>query len=220
MRVTLVAPAFFAVALLFVVLPSSCAGCSEECRDTKQGSEGCPCSTDQDCTTRLGEVLLCGEEGVCAPGDPPDAPADGCDNDGDCGDGELCGLGQCSPAPECQRIDVTSLRASVWAGGIFQPAVDASIARTGCAHSVTAGALEFTMDQIHPRTGAVFATGSCEGSAEWFAPFRAGVLRCDTAVLILADGEPCLMNAVNRCAAGLTCVALGSDIDEDAGVCR
>jgi hypothetical protein len=219
MRVTLVAPAFFAVALLFVVLPSSCAGCSEECRDTKQGSEGCPCSTDQDCTTRLGEVLLCGEEGVCAPGDPPDAPADGCDNDGDCGDGELCGLGQCSPAPECQRIDVTSLRARVRDGAVFQPGIDATVSEQGCVHEVTAGTRQFTMELIHPRTGALTADGACTAGA-WFAAMRAGVFRCDAAVLILADGEPCLMGAVNPCAAGLTCVALGSDIDEDAGVCR
>jgi hypothetical protein len=222
MRVTLVAPAFAAVALLFVVLPSSCAGCSEECRDTKQGSEGCPCSTDQDCTTRLGEVLLCGDEGVCGPADPPDAPAEACDNDGDCGDGELCGLGLCSPAPACQRIDTERMRARERAGATLNPTFDAAVSREGCNHEIVFGNAPgqaiFELIQIHPRTGALIAAGDCTDGA-WFAGMRAGVFQCGTSTVIVSVREPCFTNVPTSCAEG-TCVAIGSAIDEDAGVCQ
>ena len=201
----------------WALVASSCAGCSEECSDTKQGSEGCPCSSDQECTTRLGEVLLC-QEGVCKPGDPPDAPAQSCEQDADCGNGERCGLGLCSPAPSCQRLDVERLSVRMHNGAVLNPARDIAVTRDQCAHNFVSDDVTFTADSIHPATGVATVAGDCDAGG-WFASKRAGVFSCGGDIAIVADGAPCLVNAASPCETG-TCEAIGSPLDENAGVCR
>lgn len=206
---------------VFGVLVQSCAGCSEECRDTTQGAaEGCPCQSDQDCATRLGEVLMC-QEGACSPADPPDAAADSCNADSDCGDGELCGLGTCSPAPQCQRIDVGSMnQRRLTTDGVLQGGGEVTVSRDGCSHTIEGDFLEardLTVTDISPKNGAADVSGDCS-TGRWFAGMRAGVFQCGSEIVVVSVQEVCSVSA-DFCETG-TCASIGSDLDEDLGVCQ
>lgn len=206
-------------ALTVLALPlalARCAGCSEECSGRQQGSEGCPCQTDQDCTT-LGAVLLCAE-GSCAPGDPPDASGhDACDADADCGQGEACGAdGSCQPAPACQRLEISELvvrtqvgAATVVSSAEVAPSEVAGSPQADCGLSIEIADPAVAVAGYFGRDGTLTATG-CTG--RWFAAHRAGLLRCGELHAVSAPG-------VTTCV-GDECDAAGCRVLEgEMGVC-
>lgn len=217
-------PLLLALHVVLGTQASGCAGCSEQCGGANQGSAGCPCSSDQDCTTRLGEVLLCGTDGTCAPGDPEDAAAQDCASDAECGAGELCTAdGVCALAPSCQRIDVEEVRVRTMLGAaVINPTEAGALTRDGCAHALVTPTLSVTLDAISPRDGAAVVAGQCSRGA-WFAAAQAGVMVCgsmnDDVAIVAVGREPCFVGAASACATG-TCEALGSADAITAGVCR
>jgi hypothetical protein len=203
---SLLAVAVFAMALV------DCAGCSEECSGLKAGSPGCPCSTDQDCSTQLGAVLLCAD-GACADGDPPDAPGNvACSGDGDCASGEACGGdGTCAPAPTCQRLTGVTLHAAT-AGATPEP-VGPTV--QDCRHlfDFSAPAVTASVARIRLDGTAELENQAC-AEGRWFAAYRVGRFVCGGAVIAVSPTglRPCV---------GADCGA-GCDQppDADVGVCR
>ncbi len=226
----------FLVATVALTL-TRCAGCSEECSGRQRGSEGCPCQVDQDCTT-FGTVLLCAE-GVCAPGDPPDAPGhEACDDDDACGSSGSCAAdGTCQPAPACQRLeppaalsarardtgsgcttsddcdvgtcDGTSCSAVASTASVSAATVDEA-PQGDCGLTIAVAAPSVSMTGYFNRAGEL-VSDACEGA--WFAAHRAGYLECDgvTVALSASDVVTCVGN---ECGEG-GCRALGGGI----GVC-
>ncbi len=220
-----------------VVALARCAGCSEECSGQRQGSEGCPCQADQDCTT-VGAVLLC-TEGACAPGDPEDVHGPSlCDDDAVCAATEACAAdGTCQPAPACQRIEPSvalATRARDLAGGCVtdndcdvgscsanacQPVLSTATlaaatvdgapqADCGVAISVADPAVSAT--GFFARDGALTGAG-CTG--RWFAAYRAGFIACAGRVVALSEAS--VTTCIGpECATG-GCRALASEM----GVC-
>lgn len=177
--------ALFSVAA--ALLLSRCTGCSEQCSGDNQGAETCPCSSDQDCTTRLGAVLLC-VEGACAVADPPEAETElaRCNADGSCVEGQGCGVDDlCLPAPRCQRVDVDlTFRLE----GDTSGPVAAS--RDDCQHewsAAVAGGEAFTATLTIDLAGNIEATGCTSG--HWFAGDRVGELLCDGVTWALAPSD-------------------------------
>jgi hypothetical protein len=164
-----------ALCALATLCLARCAGCSEECGGKNAGAEGCPCASDQDCTTRLGSVLLC-VDGNCQVGDPEDVftGLDECGVDGDCAAGEACGAdGFCEPAPACQRIEI-DLKAR---RGV-EPLVNVTRALDGCSHTwsvVGAWSADFEIDL---GGDIAFSAGACTAGS-WRAGSRFGTLTCD-----------------------------------------
>ena len=180
-----------ASALGFPLLVSGCAGCSERCSGGNQGAETCPCSSDQDCGTKLGTVLLC-VEGECTVKDPPPAAVElsRCDADGACGEGFGCGGEDfCFVAPTCQRIDVDlTFRLPDGATG------PVTAVRTDCEHtwSADAGADSLSTTLDIDLQGNIQADACTSG--HWFAGDRVGELLCDGITWVLApvDVNTCL----------------------------
>jgi hypothetical protein len=197
------------------VLPAlalaQCAGCSEECSGDARGADGCPCSSDQDCTTRLGAVLLC-TDGTCVVGDPPDAPGafGACTDDADCGAGLACGVDEiCVAAPRCQRIEV-ALQTRAADGS--SEAVDASLA--GCTHAWTLRGSSITADVD---LDGVMQIGNVSGAActagRWFAGQRVGEIVCGGESF--AIGPPAVVGRACVGDCGAQCTLLGVAV----GVC-
>ncbi len=228
------------VALLVVMLAvalSRCAGCREECAGQRQGSEGCPCQHDQDCTT-LGAVLLC-VEGTCAPGDPPDAAGQTtCDDDAACGTTDACAAdGTCQPAPSCQRLEpaepLTARARDTGSGcttdgdcdvGTCDGTSCSSVTSTATvqAASVTAapssdcGVTVAVADPTLSATGYFMRDGElvsndCTGA--WFAAHRVGYLQCDGVTVALSPTG--VATCVGTECGGGGCRALGGGV----GVC-
>jgi hypothetical protein len=206
-----IALAAASAASLFAAGPG-CAGCSEECSGDNQGAETCPCASDQDCTTNLGTVLLC-VEGACAVADPPAAaPLLGaCDDEGQCGAGQACGIDDiCFAAAQCQRIEVPlAFRNGDGDTGTVTASVD------DCTHtwSVAAGAggsfdATFTINL----DGDLVDLEGCD-QGHWFAADRVGELTCEGVRWAIAAVEP----PVNTCV--LDCAAPCELIGESVGVC-
>lgn len=228
------------VTFVVVTVPvalARCAGCSEQCSGLQQGSEGCPCQHDQDCTT-LGEVLLC-SDGACAPGDPPDAPGQTtCDDDGDCGTTEACAAdGSCQPAPACQRLepgaplaarardtgsgcttdddcdvgtcDGTSCSAVTGNANVTGADVTAA-PQADCGVTIAVAEPALSATGYFTRDGEL-VSGDCTGA--WFAAHRAGYLQCGgvTVALSVAGVATCVGS---ECGGG-GCRALGGG----TGVC-
>lgn len=194
-----------------------CAGCAEECQGQLQGSQGCPCQTDQDCTT-VGAVLLCAA-GTCAPGDPPDTHGDdACDVDGDCAEGAACAAdGTCQPAPACQRIEVGELATRALVAGqpvvstaVVTPSDVAGAPQADCGVNLAVVEPAMTAAGYFSRDGALTADG-CTG--QWFAAHRAGFLVCGaSSVALSAPG-------VATCI-GTECDAPGCrEVGGNVGVC-
>lgn len=194
-------------------LDGGCAGCSEECSGDNQGAETCPCASDQDCTTKLGTVLLC-VEGACAVEDPPAAAPElgACDADGQCGAGRACGIDEiCFAAARCQRIEVPLVfrnadgdTGTVTAGGVDD-----------CTHTWTVdagggGSFSATFD-INLDGDLVELSGCDEG--HWFTADRVGELVCGGVRWAVSAAEPPVSTCVGNCAA--PCELLG----ETVGVC-
>lgn len=205
----------FCIALTALAgLPSACAGCSEECSGDNQGAETCPCGSDQDCTTKLGTVLLC-VDGACAVADPPDAPSDlgVCDGNGECGAGQACGIDDtCFAAPRCQRIDV-DLQFKNGEGDTG----DVTSTLNDCSHtwSVEAGVDgggSFTATFTIDLAGDLVDLAGCE-EGHWFPADRMGELVCGGVRWAISAAEP----RVNTCV--LDCAAPCELIGESVGVC-
>lgn len=165
---------------------SGCAGCSEECSGDNQGAETCPCGSDQDCSTRLGTVLLC-VEGACAVADPPAADPElgRCNADGECAEGLGCGIEDiCFVAPTCQRIDV-ALRFRI--DEDTEGPITAT--RDDCEHSwsASAGAQSFEATLDIDLDGTVQADGCTTG--HWFAADRVGELLCEGVTWAIAPED-------------------------------
>jgi hypothetical protein len=214
----------FVLALGAILGPGGCAGCSEQCSGDKQGSETCPCASDQDCTTRLGTVLLC-TQGTCTRGDPPDSAGKACNGDGDCGAGEACGIdGTCAAAPSCQRIDSVSadtttpvLKFTLATGETG----DVNTARQDCVHhwAATSGAGDvLNVDVTIDLDGAMTVTdhgGAGCSAGHWFAGRRIGAITCGATVWAIAPVE----ESAAVCVGGgcdAACEQLG---DTTVGVC-
>lgn len=203
---------FAAAAAAAIAVPGGCAGCSEECSGDNQGAETCPCASDQDCTTKLGTVLLC-VEGACAVDDPPSAdPALGqCDADGQCGAGQSCGIDDtCFAAPRCQRIEVPLVFRN--AGG---DTGDVTSSVDDCTHtwSVDAGGGgSFSATFDINLDGDLIELGGCD-TGHWFPADRMGELVCGGVRWAISAAEPAVSTCVNNCAA--PCELLG----EAVGVC-
>lgn len=186
-RPTLLAPL---ACLALVLALARCAGCSEECAGQRQGSEGCPCQADQDCTT-VGAVLLC-TNGACAPGDPPDTHGDvNCESDADCGTGTACAAdATCQPAPSCQRIEVGELATRGLVGG--QPVVssaEVAPSEVDGAPQADCGLSIVVLDPAMSATGYFSRDGELNATActgQWFAAHRVGFLVCGAASVALS----------------------------------
>lgn len=208
---------FSVLCLASTLALARCAGCSEECSGENQGAEGCPCGSDQDCTTRLGAILLC-VEGACEAGDPPDAPGtDGaCTTDDDCGAGQACGVDDiCLAAPACQRIEAgLQYRLDLDTTGNVTNAVD------GCVHTWTVdepalGPWEASFTIALDGTMTFQGESPCT-QGRWFAGRRLGAVRCEG--LIWAVGPPDVV--AKACVAqdcGPACQDLGDG--DGVGVC-
>jgi hypothetical protein len=202
-----------AVCIVLAATLPGCAGCSEECSGDNQGAEACPCASDQDCTTKLGTVLLC-VEGACAVEDPPAAPAElgSCDADGQCGNGLACGIDDiCFAAPRCQRIEVDlAFRNAAGDTGSVTSSVN-DCTHTWLVDAGGGGSFSATFD-INLDGDLVELQGCDEG--HWFAADRVGELVCGgVRWAISAAGEPAVSTCVNNCAA--PCALIG----EAVGVC-
>ena len=193
-----------------VVALARCAGCSEECAGQRQGSEGCPCQTDQDCTT-VGAVLLC-VDGSCTPGDPPDAHGPSpCEDDTICAATEACAAdATCQPAPACQRLEpngALTTRARDTTGGCAidddcdvgacsasacQPVLSTATIAAATVDAAPQADCGMAIDIAEPavsatgffaRDGELTAAG-CTG--RWFAAHRAGFVDCGGQVVALS----------------------------------
>ncbi len=213
-------PAAVCACAALVFSLARCSGCSQECAGDNAGSAGCSCGSDQDCTTRLGKVLLC-VDGTCAQGDPEDAPGDACAADADCGGGEACGIdGICLPAPSCQRIDV-ALQAHKNGGAL---GADVTAARDDCAHDWQAEVsgesfhVTFTLDLSGDMKDFSDPGGGGCTAGHWSAGDRVGEILCGVNVFAVgpADVVPCFL-ATGACDVG-TCRAVAGDTE--VGVCR
>lgn len=205
---------------VLVVALARCASCSEECSGPRQGSEGCPCQTDQDCTT-VGAVLLC-ESGSCAPGDPPDAHgAVECNSDGDCDANQACGAdATCQPAPACQRLEPAgplgarskaSADVVVFSSATVSVSAVADAPQASCGIEIQIEDPALTVTGYFTRDGELEATG-CVG--RWFAAHRAGFVECQDELVALAN--PGVQTCLGAECAGADCRALGAG---EMGVC-
>jgi hypothetical protein len=211
-----------AVVVVLIVGLARCAGCSEECSGTRAGAPECPCSSDQDCSTQLGTVLICSDQGVCVEGDPDDVPGVlDCSANTDCPDGEACGGdGFCATAPECQRLSGEGvLYVSVVEGGAVSAA---PIEVDGCAHSfqLQNPLINVGIEQIKIDGDMEFALGVDCQDGHWFAPFRLGRFVCnDVTIAVMADVDgatPCVGDDCAQCTKPTQTVQNGVEV----GVCR
>ena len=174
-----------------------CTGCSAQCTGQNLGSAGCPCASDQDCTTRQGTVLLC-VDGNCVEGNPDDAAGGApCATSDACPAGQACGFdGVCLPAPTCQRIDAPLGFTVVNGAGNVVETGSLTATRADCAHTWSAtstahGSIAATV--AVDLDGNITATGDC-AFGHWFAGARVGSLTCsaDTWAVSPADVAVCL----------------------------
>jgi hypothetical protein len=188
---------------------ASCNGCSPQCQG-EQRPAGCPCQSDQDCTTKGGVVLLC-TTGTCKAGNPPDAPGTHCTTDAQCKAGEACGVDDvCLPAPKCQRVDDASAPLSFVAEPSGATGPLASATQADCRHTWSATARDassFAVDVTIGLDGAMTVTdhGSvppCTGGA-WRAGARVGELDCGATTWFIGPAD-----------------ALTADCNGDAGTCQ
>jgi hypothetical protein len=215
-------PLVFAALAVVATGLDACKGCSSECTGPKnQGAETCPCSSDQDCTTRLGIVLLC-VDGTCTKGNPDDVPGPACTANADCGAGQACGIDQfCLPAPKCERIDASTtapISARV-AGAAAGVAVTAT--RDDCNHtwSATSGASSMNVGVSIDLNGTMTVTDNggdgCTGG-DWFAPQRMGELDCGSTTWAIGASDV----IAHACVGSAECTACGATlVGNNVGVC-
>lgn len=206
-------------------------------------ASGCPCSTDQDCAVPAGKLLLCAE-GACQEGDPAGVPSPlgRCDADRSASDdagrasagnaavcraGSACGvMGECHPAPRCQRLELTELSVAHVAG--LATGVVAAV-RDDCVHTwifpdgLLTAALRF---QVALDGTFVFQDESAAGcgAGVWRAGQRAGLLVCDTQLgtqrfVVTPASVSSTVCFGQGCSDACTLLAPASTLDERVGVC-